>query len=295
MSGYKSQNLFQVIIELSKVKITFAVAFTTLAGYVLAKGTIDTGIIVPVFGIFFLACGSSVINHIQEKKSDTKMKRTSERPLPSGKITVKQAVIVASIEILAGASMLFFLVGFEAFILGITAMIWYNIVYTNLKKVTVHAVVPGSLIGAIPPMVGWVAAGSSLLSFQAFIIALFFFVWQVPHFYLLAYKYSNDYKSAGFPSLISKYSTFQVKRLIFYWITVTAITAMFIPMFRITTSYITLVAIGILSFRLVIIFIRPIMNQSIDFVPGKYFMKINYYVLTVILLLVFDRIIANIL
>ena len=294
MSGYKSSNLFQVILELSKVRITFAVAFTTLAGYVLAKGTIDKGVIFPVLGIFFLACGSSVINHIQERKFDIRMKRTSGRPIPSGKISVEGSLMIALIELITGSVLLYLFPGIQALILGIIALFWYNIIYTKLKKITVHAVIPGSVIGAIPPLVGWVSAGESLLNANAFIIALFFFVWQVPHFYLLAYKYAEDYTSAGFPSITKKYSSFQIRRIIFYWVTLTAVTAMFLPMFEVTTSYITLFAIGILSFRLVYQFIKPIMNQKLEYKPGKYFMKINYYVLTVVILIVFDRILSGI-
>ncbi len=293
MPGYRSNNLFQIILELSKVRITIAVAFTTLAGYVLAKGTIDTGVLLPVTGIFLLACGSSALNHLQERKSDAKMKRTGSRPLPAGKISKSGVIVTAVTEILAGGFILYLAVGMIPLLLGIFALLSYNIIYTILKSKTVHAVIPGSVIGAVPPLVGWVSGGGLLFDPDALIIALFFFLWQIPHFYLLAYKYSEDYQAAGFPSLTSKYSAFQVRRMIFYWVTLTAIVSMLIPMFEITKSYLTLFAIGILSFRLVYQFLKPLLKPEMEYDPGKYFMKVNYYILTVVLLLVFDRILMH--
>lgn len=293
MPGYKSNNLFQVILELSKVRITFAVAFTTLTGYVLAKGTIDAGVIIPVTGIFLLACGASALNHLQERHYDAKMKRTQYRPLPAGKISVPGVIIVALTEITTGGLILFTGAGILPLLLGMIALFWYNVVYTKLKRITVHAVIPGSVIGAIPPLVGWVSTGASPVNLNAIVLAFFFFIWQIPHFYLLAYKYGEDYEAAGFPSLFSIYSAFQAKRIIFYWVTITAITSMFIPMIGLTKSYITLFAIGILSFRLVYQFIKPIIKPEMIYEPGKYFMKVNYYVLTIVLLLVFDRVLTN--
>ena len=131
MTGYRSNNLFQIILELSKVRITIAVAFTTVAGYVLAKGTIDTGVLLPVAGIFLLACGSSVLNHLQESKADARMKRTRSRPLPAGKISKSGAVVIAALEILTGGLILFLAVGLIPLLLGIFALLWYNVVYTG--------------------------------------------------------------------------------------------------------------------------------------------------------------------
>ncbi len=293
MTPYQSNNLFQIIMELSKVRITVAVAFTTLTGYVLASGTVDTGVLLPVAGIFLMACGSSALNHLQEIRSDAVMKRTRTRPLPAGKISKTGVIITAAVEATTGGIILFLSEGLVPLLLGIFALLWYNIVYTGLKRKTVHAVIPGSIIGAVPPLVGWVSGGGLLYDTDAFIVALFFFVWQIPHFYLLAYKYGKDYEAAGFPALSAKYDDFRVRRMIFYWVTLTAIASMFIPMFEVTRSYLTLFATGILSFRLVYQFLRPLLKPDMEYDPGKYFMKVNHYVLMIVLLFVFDRILMN--
>jgi heme o synthase len=287
MPAYRSNTLFQVILELNKVRITAAVALTTVAGYVLFKRTFDLMLLAPVAGIFILACGASVINHLQEMKTDAKMERTRRRPLPAGKIDPFWAGILAVFEIAAGLFILYFFSGFLAFLLGFTALLWYNAIYVNLKKITVHAVIPGSVIGAIPPLTGWVAAGGSLLDHKAWIIGLFFFVWQVPHFYLLAYKYAYDYQSAGFPSLLSKYSTRQIWKFIFLWIVATAVIAILLPLTGVTFSVITAFGIVVFSLWVVVVFTRPLKKAN-DQIPGKYFMKINYFVLAVVLLQIFD-------
>jgi len=124
MARYKSGNLFFVILELSKVRITVAVAFTTITGYILASRDYNPGFLLPTLGIFFLACGSSVINHLQERHTDAMMLRTRQRPLPSHKISFLGAFGIALVEPLAGVLVLFFSAGTEALLLGLLAMVW---------------------------------------------------------------------------------------------------------------------------------------------------------------------------
>ena len=118
-------------------------------------------------------------------------------------------------------------------------MVWYNLVYTNLKRITPHAVIPGSVIGSIPPLVGWVSAGGKLFSIPALILALFFFVWQVPHFYLLAIKYGDEYTKAGLPSITERWSESQIKKNIFLWILLTSLTAVIVSFSSLPVSVIS--------------------------------------------------------
>ncbi len=205
-------------------------------------------------GIFFLACGSSVFNHLQERRTDAIMARTSSRPLPSRKISFSSAVFVAVTETLAGSLILYFDSGIVALVLGLLAMVWYNLIYTNLKRITPHAVIPGSVIGSIPPLVGWVAAGGRLFSLQALILAVFFFVWQVPHFYLLAIKYGHEYTKAGLPSITERWSDSQTKKNIFLWIILTSFTAVIVSFSSLPVSVISAILILVSSIILVISF-----------------------------------------
>jgi protoheme IX farnesyltransferase len=286
MSRYRTGNFFFTILELSKVRITVAVAFTTITGYILAAGSYDTGFIFPTLGIFLLACGSSVINHLQEHHSDAYMERTRNRPIPSRKATPFQALVLAAAETIAGSLILFFSGGALALILGLLAMVWYNGIYTNLKRVTPHAVIPGSVIGSIPPLVGWVSAGGNLVSREAAMLALFYFVWQVPHFYLLAVKYGPEYEEAGMPAITSRWSPSTMRRNIFIWIVITALTAFVMAFTPLTISRLgswLIVAAGI---TLVAFFIPMLQEKEEPFPVFRYFMRINYFVLTVTILLV---------
>ncbi len=274
-----------ILLELNKVRITFAVTLTTIAGYILSKGTIDTGIILPVLGIFMLACGSAAINHIQDKDKDAIMERTSKRPIPSGELSTPIAWVIALSEITLGSFLLYYGSGFLAMQLGILALIWYNGIYTPLKRKTAFAVIPGSVIGAIPPLVGWVAAGGNLADPKAVVLGLFFFMWQVPHFWLLMLKYGEEYDKAGFPSITSKISKQQVKNSTFLWTVATAVSALMVAMSGLISLVIFKIMILAASIWLIVVFSKLIRNQTGEFNPFYYFMRINYFVLIMILVL----------
>ena len=274
-----------IILELNKVRITVAVTLTTMAGYILAKGTIDSGIILPVLGIFILACGSAAINHIQDNDKDAIMERTSKRPIPSGDLSLKMAWLIAISQISLGSFLIYYGSGFLAMQLGILALIWYNGIYTPLKRKTAFAVIPGSVIGAIPPLVGWVAAGGSLSDPRAVVLGLFFFMWQVPHFWLLMLKYGEEYNKAGFPSITSKISKQQVKNSTFLWTVATAVSALMVAMSGLISLMIFKILILVASIWLIVIFSKLIRKQTGEFNPFYYFMRINYFVLIMILVL----------
>lgn len=277
----------KLIMELGKVKITFAVALTTIAGYVLANGGFDTGLVLPTLGIFLLACGSSAINHYQERDKDARMPRTQNRPIPSGEISPNGALIIALFFSVAGAFLIYIGSDFLAMQLGVLALIWYNGIYTPLKRITAFAVVPGSVIGAIPPVVGWVAGGGSLANPEIWILAFFFFIWQVPHFWLLLLKYGKEYEAAGLPSLTSIYTEKQIRNITFIWTLSTAIASLMIATFGVLGSTITKVLLLISAAWLVYTF-AGLLKPSMEFRPFRYFMKINYFVLVILVLLTID-------
>jgi heme o synthase len=279
----------KTLLELSKVKITFAVALTTITGYLLAGGSFDTGLILPTFGIFLLACGSSAINHFQERDKDAIMERTRNRPIPSGRISPASALAVALTLSAAGSFILYRGSGFLAMQLGLLALIWYNVIYTPLKKKTAFAVVPGAVIGSIPPLVGWVSAGGQLTDPRALFMAFFFFIWQVPHFWLLMLKYGEEYTRAGFPSITKLYSIRQVKNITFVWILATAVATLMLPAFNVVESWVVMAGLLISSIWLVGQFARLLSFRDLPFSPIRYFMKINYFVLAVIIFLSLDR------
>lgn len=279
----------KTFLELVKIKITFAVMFTTIAGYVLYNNEFSWHMVLSVLGILLLACASAALNHIQEIRFDALMERTRNRPIPSGRISVSQAWMI--VVILAGAGLYLIYIGsnLTAMLLGLSAMFWYNVVYTYLKRYTAYAVIPGSVIGSIPPLVGWVAAGGSLLSPYAVLLAIFFFIWQVPHFWLLLMKFGPQYEVAGFPVLTKLYSRKLIYAFTFLWVLATAIIAFMLPYFGILRSYSAAFAILFSSIWLVYQFSKLYTHHETEFNPKRYFLRLNFYILFIIVLMVTDH------
>lgn len=223
----------KIFAELSKIKITVFVTITTAFGFIAYSGSLTSEIILPVLGTLFLAFGSAALNHYQERQTDALMERTKNRPIPSGRISAHSVIIIAAFLVLAGAVVIYLGSNITALLLGILNLIWYNLVYTPLKKISTMAIVPGSLVGAIPPAIGWVAAGGGLLDPQILIISFFFFIWQIPHFWLLLLVFDKDYRKAGLPTLTKIFSANQLTRITFIWILATIVTGFLIPLFGI--------------------------------------------------------------
>ena len=194
----------KLFLELGKIRITFAVTLSTITGYILMKQGVDWQSILPTLGVFFLAASSAALNQFQERQHDSEMDRTKNRPIPSGYVTHSEALIFIIGLALAGSAMIYFSSNLTAMLLGWLTFFWYNAVYTPLKRKTVFAVIVGALIGALPPMIGYAAAGGHWLNMEILIVAFFFFIWQVPHFILLVLRFGSDYEKAGYPSLTER-------------------------------------------------------------------------------------------
>lgn len=284
----KGMKFLKILAELNKIRITIIVTLTTLAGYTLASGKIDAGVILPLLGIFILACGSAAMNQYQERDKDILMKRTVKRPIPSGRMKARTALWISIVEILFGTLVLYIGSGVSAAILGFLAFVWYNIIYTPMKRISAFAVIPGSVIGSIPPMVGWVAAGGSILDPDLYIMAFFFFISQVPHFWLLAIKYGEEYAQAGFPVITRIFNPVQTRRVTFVWISATSVNIVFLVLAGMFQTLVFQIILLLAAVWLVLSFVK-LLNKSLpEFNPFKYFMRLNMFLLVVILSMIFD-------
>lgn len=223
----------KIFLELSKIKITIFVTLTTSFGFIAYKGSITPEIILPTLGTLLLACGSAAINHFQERRTDALMERTKSRPIPAGRISSVNALLFSVIMVITGTVVLFAGSNITAMLLGLLNLVWYNFIYTPLKRRSALAIIPGSLVGAIPPAIGWVAAGGSLVAPQILILSFFFFIWQIPHFWLLLLVLDKDYQKAGLPTLTNTFDRNQLTRITFMWIIATIVTGLLIPLFGI--------------------------------------------------------------
>ncbi|MGE5497180.1 MAG: protoheme IX farnesyltransferase [Syntrophothermus sp.] len=288
-SGIK--RAISIIAELSKIRITFFVALSASAGYVLNSGRFDADMIVPVLAVFILACGSSALNHFQERKFDALMERTKRRPLPSGQISSETALLILSIMIGLGLFLIYISVNIQAMAAGATAVIWYNAIYTPLKRMTPMAVIPGALIGAIPPVIGWMAAGGSMMDMRILVFALFIFIWQIPHFWLLLIIYSGDYATAGYPVFSGRFTSKMLAPVTFLWILILAVCGSLIPLGGLTGNPV-ITGLLVLSGIWLLWRSRKIMLRDAE--KRKYwhaFRDINNYVLFVVVLLSLGKII----
>ncbi len=247
--------------------------------------------ILPVLGVFLLACGLSAYNQYQEIKTDAIMNRTRLRPLPSSKITRKTGFFIAFFLSVIGLTLLFLTGGFVVLLLGVFTFFWYNLFYTPLKKRTALAVIPGALVGTIPPAIGWVSAGGHITDTSLWVFNLFIFIWQVPHFWLLMMIYENDYRKAGFPVLTDILDISKSRRITFVWIIALVISCIMIPIFNNINNpliFLSLIVAGLwLIWRTKELLNKYNQSHNYSFT----FRLVNVYVLVTVLLISLDRLI----
>lgn len=281
-----------VFLDLSKIRITGFVAFSAIIGYLLADTAISFRLLWVSLGVMMLAFGSAAMNHWQESDKDLNMDRTKSRPIPSGKIKANSVLLYSILSIAAGLAVLYISAGVMPFLLGIITAAWYNLIYTPMKRRSAIAVIPGGFIGAIPPVIGWTAAGGSVDNFSILSFALFLFVWQIPHFWLLLLMYGDQYSNAGFPSLTDKFSRQELGIITYGWIAVLVITSVLFGMSDFVSGIYTFVPILLLGAYL--LYNSTVILKKVEKIYyRKSFLNINLYVLAIVLILTIDKLVIK--
>ena len=205
-------------IVLTKFVLSFAVSLSALFAYIMAKGVIEIDMFIATFAVLLVALGVSTINQVQEYKEDARMERTKHRPIASGKMSPTTGLIIAGVLILSSLILIYDLLGLTGVNLFLFSFIWYNGFYTPLKKKSAFAVIPGAILGVVPPAIGWLAAGHSLMELEFYALGIFYFIWQVPHFWLLVMLHYGGYKDAGYPTAMKFFGKNSLQRMTFIWI-----------------------------------------------------------------------------
>ena len=197
-----TQSLASIYATLTKIRLSMLVVVTTGVGFILASvGPLDWGqLLLTLVGTMACACSASGLNQVVESRRDALMDRTRSRPMPSGALSPQHGWIFSMLLGYAGLCLLVAFVPLAAAGLALLTMLIYVLLYTPMKVHTSLNTLVGSLVGAIPPMIGWAAAGGSF-SIGAWILAALLFVWQLPHFLSLGWLYREDYARAGFKML----------------------------------------------------------------------------------------------
>ncbi len=284
----KTPGIVKVLADLTKVPISGMSTVTAAAGYVACARGVRFGVLTAVLGTLLLAMGASALNEYQERELDARMERTRHRPLPEACLSPAGALAIALGLGAAGFLILFLAHGVRTALLGALAMVWYNGVYTPLKRVTPFAVLPGSLIGALPPAIGWVAAGGRLEAPALLAICAVFFIWQVPHFWLLLLMYSDDYERGGFPTLTRRLGVPGLTRLTVTWMCTAAVSVFLVPVFGATASFPSFILLAASAAWLVFVSLRLLFGTAGRQRLRQAFMHINLFALLVMAALFLD-------
>jgi len=187
-------------LQLTKFRLAISVVFSSLAGYLLAADKIETQVLLGLFfGGFSMVGASNAFNQLIEKNKDSLMLRTQNRPLPDGRMSNITAFTIATVLTFLGILILQY-INYKTALFGVLSVFLYACIYTPLKSVTSLAVFVGAFPGAIPFMLGWVAATGSF-GIEPGILFMIQFFWQFPHFWAIGWMVDDEYKKAGFKML----------------------------------------------------------------------------------------------
>jgi heme o synthase len=287
-----SENIFRNWLQLSKLTIMLPVSLTGFTGYFIFNSHFTIKLILVSFGILLMAVAASAFNQIQEVALDSKMERTLDRPIPAGRITLAHALIFSLCSLFAGSFIIYSTGNVLAALIGLFTVLWYNGIYTYSKRITAFAVVPGAITGALPPIIGWVAAGGGIIDKPIIFLGFLFFMGQIPHFWLVILKYGEEYNEAGIPALTEIFNKDQINRLTFTWVLTSVIAAVFLCYFEIIR---TGALIGILLIASIFLLWKfsALIKSGVENKPyKKYSILLDSYFLLVLLLLISDRIIS---
>ena len=192
--------IFKDFFEITKSRLSISVVFSSITGYLLATETVDTLHILYLFlGGFCMVGASNTLNQVIERDYDAIMKRTQNRPIPKGRISIPTALIISLLMIILG---FFFLnkLNLKTAFFSFFSILIYVLVYTPLKTITPLSVFIGAFPGAIPFMLGWVSA-TNKFGIEPGILFMLQFFWQFPHFWAISWVMHDDYQKAGFKML----------------------------------------------------------------------------------------------
>lgn len=216
---------------LGRFRVSLMVAAATLFGAVLAVPRPTEAHWLVTFGTFMLAAGCSAANQAQEAELDALIPRTSGRPVPQGRVGRHVALSLGLALALLGCGLLYAAGGLPVALTGVGILIVYNGIYTPLKRHTSFALLVGAIVGALPPVVGWMAVGGLARSALLMVVYTVYLLWQIPHFWLHAARDRDAYRAAGVPLPMLSVPSARYGRLLRVWFHAYAVAVLMLPVF----------------------------------------------------------------
>ncbi len=241
-------NILDDLKQLTKFGLSLSVVFSSIAGYLLAVDIVDFKILLLLsIGGYCMVGASNAFNQIIERVPDAVMKRTMDRPIPTGRISVNVAMAIAVTLTLIGLTILY-TINEKTALFGAISIFLYTSAYTPLKPVSPLSVFVGAIPGAIPFMLGWVAA-TGKFGIEPGMLFMIQFFWQFPHFWAIGWLQFDEYKKAGFNLMPTGEKNKKASKLIIIYTIFMLIVSIF-PVFRITGSLYLLPVSAIIIFAL---------------------------------------------
>jgi len=241
-------NMFDDLKQLTKFGLSVSVVFSSIAGYLLAVDVIDYKILALLsIGGYCLVGASNAFNQIIERVPDSVMKRTMDRPIPTGRMSVNLAMFIAIFMTIAGLAILYS-INEKTALFGAISIFLYTSAYTPLKPITPLSVFVGAIPGAIPFMLGWVAA-TGKFGIEPGMLFMIQFFWQFPHFWAIGWLQFDEYKKAGFNLMPTGEKNKKATKLIIIY-TILMLLVSIVPVFKITGALYLLPGSAILIFVL---------------------------------------------
>ena len=268
--------------QLTKVGLSVSVVFTSITGYLLGANQINsTTILLLAIGGYFMVGASNAFNQVIEKDIDAVMQRTKNRPLPSGRMSVTTAMIIAAFFTIAGITILYS-INPKCALFGAVSIFLYTSAYTPLKAITPLAVFVGAIPGAIPFMLGWVAATGKFGIEAGFLFMIQFF-WQFPHFWAIGWLQYEEYNKAGLHMLpMDKKDKGAIAQIIFY--TCVMILMSIAPVLKVTGSFYIypLTAVIIFLLGVLMLFYAFKLYKSEQNIDAKKLMLASVFYITIV-------------
>jgi heme o synthase len=277
----------RLLASLVKLPSTLAVTLTAAAGFLLYAGRPAQGLLAVVAGTLLTVAAASALNQVQDSDLDARMRRTAGRPIPTGRLGRRTALGIVALLALAGFAVLAMVPSQPRVATGLAALsfAWYNGVYTPLKRVTPFAAIPGAVVGAIPPAIGWVAAGGSIADPRIWGVAAYFFLWQVPHVGLIVQRNTEDWRRARLPLLSARLAPGPLAAATFAGVLATAVAAPLAAVL-LDLSSARILAIGIASALLALTGTGLFAAPAGDRVLRRLFLVLNAHALGFTLILI---------